>query len=289
MFVLMWALPFIACTQPNPSIPNCEYDSVAFVNAHWQVDTLDGFLLKRHHFKHNQIFGSNQHICMLEIPAGSPRRLAYAYDTILTEVSVQAERVDALAAVNGSFFDMDEGNPICYLKIDSMVVGENTPGKTDTVNRKYYQYGTLALNNGYPRILHTDSCRFWENRLGYKDVMTAGPLLIHHNQVMAMRDDRTFVTRRHNRTAIGIKSDGTIIVMTIDGRFKHNSAGMSLNEVIQVMQWLGCIEALNLDGGGSTTMYVKGLGQEGIVNYPSDNNKFDHDGERPVSNIIYLL
>lgn len=285
----MCVFSLVACAQPSPSTYNDTYDSVAFVDAHWQVDSLDGFLLKRHHFKHNQIFGANQHICMLEIPAGSPRKLAFAYDTVLTEVSTQAERVNALAAVNGTFFDMDEGNPICYLRIDSVEVGENTPGKNDTVNRKYYQYGTMALNNGHPRILHTDSCRFWEERLGYNDVMTAGPLLIHHNKAIPMRDDRTFVTRRHNRTAIGIKADGTIVVMTIDGRFKKESEGMSLNELIRVMQWMGCVEALNLDGGGSTTMYVKGQGEEGVVNCPSDNNRFDHVGERPVSNIIYLL
>lgn len=52
------------------------------------------------------------------------------------------------------------------------------------------------------------------------------------------------------------------------------------------MRWLGCTEAINLDGGGSSTMYIK---EFGVVNYPSDNGLHDHEGERPVSNAILLL
>jgi exopolysaccharide biosynthesis protein len=52
------------------------------------------------------------------------------------------------------------------------------------------------------------------------------------------------------------------------------------------MRWLGCSSAINLDGGGSSTMYIK---DSGVVNYPSDNNQHDHEGERPVSNAILIL
>ena len=52
------------------------------------------------------------------------------------------------------------------------------------------------------------------------------------------------------------------------------------------MLWLGCTEAINLDGGGSSTMYIK---DEGVINFPSDNKQHDHEGERPVSNAILVL
>jgi exopolysaccharide biosynthesis protein len=45
---------------------------------------------------------------------------------------------------------------------------------------------------------------------------------------------------------------------------------------------------MNLDGGGSTTMYIKKQSDNGVVNYPSDNKQFDHYGERKVANIIYI-
>ncbi|MCR5821837.1 MAG: phosphodiester glycosidase family protein, partial [Bacteroidales bacterium] len=62
---------------------------------------------------------------------------------------------------------------------------------------------------------------------------------------------------------------------------------LTLPELELVMKWLGCREAINLDGGGSTTMYVREAG--GVVNYPSDNRRYDHEGQRPVANAIIIL
>jgi exopolysaccharide biosynthesis protein len=56
---------------------------------------------------------------------------------------------------------------------------------------------------------------------------------------------------------------------------------MSLPEVQSFLQDLGCIDAINLDGGGSTTLWING---KGVVNFPSDST-----GERPVANAILIL
>jgi len=64
---------------------------------------------------------------------------------------------------------------------------------------------------------------------------------------------------------------------------------MTLHELTFVAQMLGCKDAVNLDGGGSTTMYVKGQNEDGVVNYPCDNKQFDHKGERAVSNVVMIL
>ena len=116
--------------------------------------------------------------------------------------------------------------------------------------------------------------------------MTAGPMLLWDGEEVPQRDDRTFVTHRHNRTALGLKPDGSILLFVADGRFKDQAEGLTLPELEHVMRWMGCINAINLDGGGSSTMYIKG---NGVVNYPSDNKKHDHEGERPVSNAILIL
>ena len=60
---------------------------------------------------------------------------------------------------------------------------------------------------------------------------------------------------------------------------------MTLNEVAELMQLLRCKDAVNLDGGGSTTMWISGKPFNGVVNMPRDNKKFDHEGERAVSDI----
>ena len=275
----LWCLP--GCTQVDYSV-----DSLRVTDAEWRVDSLEGFIFKSYHFGEGALFCSAQHLFVLEIPADSPRRLAFAHDTLLTEVSTFAERREAFAAVNGSYFDMEFGSPICYLRIDGIPVGENTPGKNDSVNRKYYQYATLVLHHGRARLTVPDSNRLSEERMKEKNIMTAGPMLLREGELVSQRDDRSFVTQRHNRTALGIKPDGTTLLLVADGRFKHCAEGLSLPELERVMRWLGCTDAINLDGGGSSTMYIK---NSGVVNYPSDNKRHDHEGQRPVSNAILIL
>jgi exopolysaccharide biosynthesis protein len=63
---------------------------------------------------------------------------------------------------------------------------------------------------------------------------------------------------------------------------------MTMWELQEYMAKLGCKNALNFDGGGSTTMVIKGKTPNNVVNYPSDNKKYDHEGERKVSNAIVV-
>ena len=266
---------------------HAQCDSLAFANGPWQTDTLDGMVLKQCRFEGQHLFASNQQIFVLEIPDTAQYTLAFAHEPRRTKTSEMARRHGAVAAVNGSFFDMDQHFPICYLRIDSVDIGENTPGK-DTVNRKYYQYGTLCLNHDSVLILKTGSSRHWEEGLPYPDIMTAGPLLIWHDTLQYMRDDRTFVTNRHNRTAVGIREDGTVLLFVADGRAKE-SEGLSLTELQLLLRWLGCRDALNLDGGGSSTLYLNIGNYQGVANCPSDNGRFDHAGERSVSNAVLIM
>jgi hypothetical protein len=90
----------------------------------------------------------------------------------------------------------------------------------------------------------------------------------------------SFVAARHPRTLAGLRSDGTLLLVTVDGRRPGWSAGVSLPEAARVMRALGAREALNLDGGGSTAMTVRGR----VVSRPSDST-----GERPVSDALVVL
>lgn len=280
LFVALFATTLALCLH-------AQRDSLAFANGNWQTDTLNGMVLKQCRFEGQQLFASNQQIFVLEIPDTAHYTLAFAHEPRRTKTSEMAQKHGAVAAVNGSFFDMDQHFPVCYLRIDSVELGENTPGK-DTVNRKYYQYGTLCLSHDSVFILKTDSSRHWEEALPYPDIMTAGPLLIWHDTLQYMRDDRTFVTNRHNRTAVGIRDDGTVLLLVADGRFKQ-AEGLSLTELQQIFRWLGCRDALNLDGGGSTTLFLNVNDHQGVLNCPSDNGRFDHEGERGVSNAILIM
>lgn len=89
----------------------------------------------------------------------------------------------------------------------------------------------------------------------------------------------------HPRTAVGIKEDGTVVWLTLDGRQKGVSEGLTGTELAQLMLEMGCTSVLNLDGGGSTTMVAK-LPGEGLSlrNIPSDNKR-----ARKVANCLLLI
>jgi Phosphodiester glycosidase len=91
---------------------------------------------------------------------------------------------------------------------------------------------------------------------------------------------RTFVAGRNPRTLAGVRPDGTLLLVTVDGRRPGWSAGMTLYEAARLMLSLGARDALNLDGGGSSTMTIRGE----AVNRPSDRV-----GERPVSNGLFVM
>jgi hypothetical protein len=90
----------------------------------------------------------------------------------------------------------------------------------------------------------------------------------------------TFVTGRQPRTLAGVRPDGTLLLVTVDGRRPGWSVGMTLPEAARLMRSLGASDALNLDGGGSTTMTVRGQ----VVNRPSDRS-----GERPVGDGLFVM
>jgi hypothetical protein len=90
----------------------------------------------------------------------------------------------------------------------------------------------------------------------------------------------SFVASRQPRTLAGIKADGMLLLVTVDGRRPGWSAGVTLSEAARVMRALGARDALNLDGGGSSSMVVRGE----VVSRPSDPV-----GERAVGDGIFVL
>lgn len=89
---------------------------------------------------------------------------------------------------------------------------------------------------------------------------------------------------RAARTAVGLKADGTLVLYAIDGRQSGYSAGLTLPELAERLAELGCVTALNLDGGGSTTFSARRPGESALstLNRPSDGDP------RKCANFIFL-
>src|SRR5205085_2574678 len=86
---------------------------------------------------------------------------------------------------------------------------------------------------------------------------------------------------RHPRTSVCVAPGRMIDLVVVDGRTPEAS-GLSLPELAAVMRALGCTTAMNLDGGGSSTMWIRGKGPTGVVSHPSDDRRFDVLGPGPV-------
>ena len=97
-------------------------------------------------------------------------------------------------------------------------------------------------------------------------ILSGGPYLVKEGEVFVdmTAEKLSSVGGRNPRTAIGYTIDNNLILLTADGR-EGASIGLTLNELAYLMKQLGCVNAMNLDGGGSTVMYVNGR----VVNKPA--------------------
>jgi hypothetical protein len=124
----------------------------------------------------------------------------------------------------------------------------------------------LGVINGGPRLL----------RRGRLDITAAAEGFDHPTDPGFYY---AFGLRRNPRTMAGVTHDGRLLLVAVDGRAPGFSAGLSFEEEAAVMRALGARDAVNLDGGGSTTMTVRG----NVVTRPSDAT-----GERPIADAIVV-
>ena len=124
-----------------------------------------------------------------------------------------------------------------------------------TKNDSIFEWDRPFTNRpGSPnKILDFDSAKFWNVR----GAIHAGPVLIHSGKINVTVEDEVFfntpVAGVQPRSAIGYTKDNRLIMMVVDGR-QVDSRGVYLEELATMMKYFNCIEAINLDGGGSSSM-----------------------------------
>ena len=135
-----------------------------------------------------------------------------------------------------------------------------------------------SLQPGQKLTIRMETSGFgWER---YDSAVGGGPRLLRNGDVDVPLREEGFAAShgdvRHPRTAIGVTRTGDLVLMVVDGR-QAQSVGATLVETAEIMRREGCVEALNLDGGGSSAMSLLGL----TMNKPSDPG-----GERAVANAL---
>lgn len=223
------------------------------------------------------------------------------------------QRFNSVAGINGGYFDLNSAASYSALVYPNNVVSKNIAsvvrdGQTYFLTRSFfgitdaremsfdwiYHFGNNVSNiykfenpinnqQGTPGLLPSPN-----NGTSYLELLTGiggGPMLIKNSQLNITYTEEVFwgsgvgLSNRDPRTAVGFTSDQKIILLTADGR-QTLSEGLSLTELANLMIELGCIEAMNLDGGGSTQMAVG----NNLINKP-EGGTF----QRPVPTILAVV
>ena len=256
-----------------------EADSLAFVNAqwNWHKDTL-GIETGAARI---EMFNSVQNISVVRYPANKFRTgLVHSPGKDAATVDVLASESGALAALNGSYFNMKNRMPVTFFSLDHEVVGTTTPDEIFRTD------GIIAFRDKKGRkmeIFLCDTLKYGEYNKKYKSAIASGPVLVVDGNTRSFPDGDSFFGKRHPRTVIGTDSKGNYYFIVIDGRFRGFGEGTTIKETAAIARYFGLTAAVNLDGGGSSTVWTR---ECGVINHPSDNKKFDHEGCRTVPNIF---
>lgn len=263
----------------------------------WTVKEMDGDKLVWYSFR-GEKFGAQQSVNVLALDM---KCKDYELDFVVLEkgdsLSSVALKHNAVAGVNATY-EWDAS----FVKADGKVFSEMT--LPEGHERFWKHEGAVSYDGRKVKIGFGDKSSYMESKM--PDVFSSSPMLIDNYDAVGVtfvgdvsglklnelgyEDYRRHQGVRHPRTAVALTRSKKLLLITIDGR-SANSAGMSAKEVTEFLrEYFNPRYALNMDGGGSTTLYVKDSGASltDVVNYPTDNGRFDHYGQRRVASFILV-
>lgn len=262
-------------------------DSLLVVQTKWsEKEIKKGVVWKHAHY--SGLFKSQQEVNIVEVDLRN-RHITLGLegfaDTLFLTSAI-ASKTGVTVAINGGFFDIKNGGGTTLVKKNGKIINYTT--LLDKAGRRTERSnGALLLQGKRTAIVDGNiTNNNWDEKLKAKNILVCGPLLLL-NGLPTYLLTNPFNDNRHPRSAVAITKDKKLLLITTDGR-NAQAQGMNLHELAFFLKMYGAREALNLDGGGSTTLYIKNEGDSGIVNYPSDNKLFDHEGERKVANALLI-
>jgi hypothetical protein len=194
------------------------------------------------------------HVVVADLRAEGVELVATAHEDRWTTVPDFATRTDLEVAINGGFWSTLQ-DPRGLAAGGGELWPDVAPDP---------EFATLAISEGRASVHPPDLPPDLDELFG---AVSGRPVLVLDGSPAAALVDFPDATLRAPRTAVGVSRDGrTVYFVVVDGR-QRDSRGLSLPELADLFVELGAHAALNLDGGGSSEMYVRGAG--GVVNVPS--------------------
>ena len=201
-------------------------------------------------------------------------------------------RTDTASNVVEFVFDADRDRPdmLQFVRLDTVTAGVYIPrdGLVSIVTQRDFVVIDSRARGDFIADRPRPSLRL--SPFHPMEAVGGRPILARDSVIVLEVDTEGaagFAAARHPRTAVGIAENGArLLLVTVDGRQQPYSDGMTLRELAMLMLALGARDAINLDGGGSTTMVVKRLDPPSltVVNKPSDPS-----GERAVGNALAIV
>lgn len=239
----------------------------------WQA--AEGVTIKTYHFA--DLFGGPQDVYVAEIDMDQPGislHMPYRQNEPRETVSAFAGEVtDAAVAINGNFFD--SAGSVQYLKVDNELVCETKPDVAD-------ETGIGIDADGEVNIFVRPS-EGWASLTDQVSLMTSNTNVLHNGEEWPHWHHHYdfYYVDRHPRTMLGKTDDNRLLMVAVDGR-SARAAGMTYHQLAEMMIALGAVNCAGLDGGGSTTMWVRDEPGNGVINQPSDGD------QRTVANALVI-
>ncbi len=222
------------------------------------------------------VYDTMVYVADIQISSVASLRSGLAEDSfgrnVKEKTSEIAERAGAILAVNGDYYGFRSSGYV----IRNGILYRSQASSEDAQDLVVYQDGTMEV------IREGDFTAEELLERGALQVYSFGPGLVEDGEITVTASSEVGHSMNSNpRTAIGYISPLHYVMVVSDGRTSE-SAGLSLLQLAEILQKLGCTEAYNLDGGGSTTMYFNGE----VINNPTTNGR--KESERSVSDIVYI-
>lgn len=255
------ALPFpVDSTRTQTLAPGITHRSIRAAAGPWAIEVLEAQL--------------NRCTSVLAVKGVASAEGRERTSALLSRL---ADTVAVLGGVNADFFSFTPpGVPTGALVARGVMISPPSRRPVFVID-----------SNGVPRITVLQLRAHGLEPLHPLEAVGGRPVIVRDGEVTAeATDTNAFAITRHPRTAVGITSSGHLLLVVVDGRQAPYSVGMSLSELAEFLRALGAIDALNLDGGGSTTMVARdpASGELQIVNRPSDK-----EGERAVGDALAVV
>ena len=268
-YLLLILLALVTITSNAQS--GTDYAAV-LAEANWNWQTRDGVTYGNASF--DDLYGNPQRVSIAKYSSESMYTMLYDKEYSTMGTNGLAAEAGATVAINGSYFNMSNLTSCTALWLDGVEIATTVEAEFARCN------GVLCFKNGAFTILpygnSTTSTQLATWGKNYDGFVVGGPIIRRNGVSQDPYVGGEGFYGPHPRTMLGKCADGTVYMVVMEGRM-DGASGFSLANMVALAEDLNMTDAINLDGGGSSTLWVSGAG---VINRTSDGSV------RKVPNII---